>query len=113
VREADLLRPLHLARDCGSPQVEATASPTVIVRRRFGNRSTLLHFDRASGLLVRQDLQLDSRRTVSSVYDDYRDVSSVKVPFRLRFTAPGADVSYLVERVTTNEAIDDRAFPRP
>ena len=112
-RDADLLRPLHLERDCGSPQVETSASPTVIVRCQFGGRSALLHFDRASGLLVRQDLQIDARRTLSALYDDYRDVAGVKVPFRQRFTAPGADVSYLVERVRTNEAIDDRAFARP
>jgi len=112
-READMLRPLHLERECVSPRVDPSASRAVIVTCQFGRRTAVLHFDRVSGLLVRQDLRADARLTLSSIYEDYRDVAGVKVPFRLRFTAPGADVSYFVERVRTNEAIDDRSFTRP
>lgn len=112
-READLLRALNLEADCSSPQVEETASTTV-VRCRFGHgRAATLHFDRNSHLLARQDLQLDAQRTVSSFFDDYRDVEGVKVPFRVRFVAPGADATYTVERVRVNETIADRLFQRP
>lgn len=112
-READMLRPLNLEADCGSPQVEEPAA-TTLVRCRFGHgRAATLHFDRDSHLLIRQDIQLDAQRTVSSFFDDYRDVEGVKVPFRVRFTAPGADVTYTVERVRVNETIADRVFQRP
>jgi hypothetical protein len=112
-READMLRPLNLEADCRSPRIEETASTTV-ARCRFGHgRAATLHFARDSHLLMRQDLQLDAGQTVSSFFDDYRDVGGVKVPFQLRFTAPGADVTYRVERVRVNETIADRLFQRP
>lgn len=112
-READMLRPLNLEADCSSAQIEETASATIVRCRFRHGRAATLHFDRESRLLVRQDLQLDAGRTVSSFFDDYRAVEGVKVPFRLRFTAPGANVTYAVDRVRVNEPIDDRTFQRP
>jgi hypothetical protein len=82
-RDADLLRPLHL------------------------------EFDRVMQLLVREDLQVDAGRNSSRFFEDYREVDGVKVPFRLRFTASGADVAYTVERVRVNRTIDDRLFQHP
>src|SRR5262245_27435346 len=54
-READMLRPLNLEADCSSPRVEETASTTTVRCRFAHGRVAMLHFDRDSHLLTRQD----------------------------------------------------------
>lgn len=76
-----------------------------------------LFFDAENGLLVRWDLarRRPQRGTVFvKVYpEDYRDVTGVKVPFRIRFVFESFTFAVQLDEMQHNIPVDDAVFRRP
>ena len=75
-----------------------------------------LFFDVENGLLVRWDMarrRQDRTVFVKIHFDDYRDVSGVKLPFKLRFAFEQFNFNVQMEEVEHNIPIDDAIFKKP
>jgi hypothetical protein len=65
---------------------------------------------------VRWDMarrQVDRTVFVKAHLDDYRQVSNVKVPFKIRFAFESFTFTVNLEEVLYNEPIDDAVFKKP
>jgi zinc protease len=76
-----------------------------------------LFFDVENGLLVRWDMarRKEGRGTVfvKVHLDDYKDVSGVKVPFKVRFGFESFNFTVQVDELEYNIPIDDAMFMKP
>jgi photosynthetic reaction center cytochrome c subunit len=75
-----------------------------------------LYFDKESGLLVRQVRYVDSpvgRMPTHVDYADYRDVSGVKLPFRLNVVWLDGQESIQLTEIQPNVPIDAAKFGKP
>lgn len=76
-----------------------------------------LFFDAENGLLVRWDMarRQPKRGTVFvKVYpEDYRDLTGVKVPFRIRFVFESFTFAVQLDELQYNVPVDDAVFRRP
>jgi hypothetical protein len=75
-----------------------------------------LYFDAESGLLVRQIRYTEAflgRNMQQIEYDDYRDVSGVKMPFKWTFAWQSGQGRYELTDVQPNAAIDPARFAQP
>ena len=76
-----------------------------------------LFFDVESGLLLRWDMarRRQDRGTlfVKIHFDDYREVSGVKLPFKMRFAFEHFNFNVQVNEVEHNIPIDDAIFRKP
>jgi hypothetical protein len=113
-READLLRPLHLLDLCQTVTVETTAERSVAVCSLPSGARSRLHFDRASGLLVEQESPDVIRPgAIRMLFEDYRMVDGIRLPFRTRVILPGATITYTVAGIRHNEPVQESVFQRP
>jgi zinc protease len=89
----------------------------VIEGRPFKGPAERLYFDVENGLLVRWDMarKQPNRGTVfvRVHLDDYKDVSGLKVPFKVRFAFESFSLMVMVEKLEHNIAIDDAIFHKP
>ena len=75
-----------------------------------------LYFDTKTGLLVRSDSQSEvdgARMTTVTLYDDYRGVDGIKVPYTIHQTNLEYGVTIKLEEVKHNLSIDDSKFDKP
>jgi hypothetical protein len=76
-----------------------------------------LFFDVENGLLVRWDMarRREGRGTVfvKVHLDDYKEVSGVKVPFKVRFNFESFTFTVQLDELEHNVAIDDAVFRKP
>ena len=88
----------------------------VVGTRPNGSAIDRVYFDAQSGLLLR------SYATMQSVigafpeetnYDDYRDVSGVKIPYTVRVLSPEGNRTYKWSQVDANVPVEDSRFTRP
>jgi photosynthetic reaction center cytochrome c subunit len=88
----------------------------VVGARPDGSAVDRLYFDAQSGLLLR------SYTTMQSVlgafpeetnYDDYRDVSGVKIPYTLRVVSAEGNRTYKWAQVDANAPVEDAKFTKP
>jgi photosynthetic reaction center cytochrome c subunit len=88
----------------------------VVGLRADGSGVDRLYFDAQSGLLLR------SLTTMNSVlgsfpeetnYDDYRDVSGLKVPFVIHLLSPEGTRTYRWDHVEVNTPVEDVRFAKP
>jgi photosynthetic reaction center cytochrome c subunit len=88
----------------------------VVGQRPDGSAIDRLYFDAQTGLLLR------SYTTMQSVlgafpeevnYDDYRDVSGVKVPFTVRLVSAQGNRTYKWAQVDVNTPVADSRFTKP
>ena len=113
-RDADILRPLHLLDDCVSTRVGPSADSTVIACQSATSKRIRWHFDRASGLLVKQETDdASGRGTITVLFEDYRTVDRIRLPFETRINLPGATVTYTIRSVRYNEPVQEAVFRRP
>jgi photosynthetic reaction center cytochrome c subunit len=87
----------------------------VLAFRKGGSRERL-YFDTQSGLLVQLDTLLDSplgSLPQETDFEDYRDVSGVKIPFTIRVSRVDNTTIYKWDHVEANVAIDDSRFAMP
>ena len=80
------------------------------------NTPVKLYFDKKSGLLVRQVRYTNTALGLNPTqidYADYRDVSGVKMPFRLIVTWTDGRSTIVLSELRANVAIDAAKFSRP
>jgi len=89
----------------------------VIEGKPFTGPAERLYFDVENGLLVRWDMarKQPKRGTifVKVHLDDYKDVSGLKVPFKVRFSFESFSLMVMVEKLEHNVDIDDAIFRKP
>lgn len=87
--------------------VEATAADGAIEK---------MYFDTHSGLLIRDDTPYvtdDGKSQVQTVFEDYREVDGVKLPFVWRQTSPDFDFVIKFDEIRHDLAVDDSKFDKP
>jgi len=75
-----------------------------------------VYFDAQTGLLARTYTTMQSVLGAfpeETSYEDYRDVSGVKVPFTLRVVSAEGNRTYKWSQVDANVAVDDSKFTKP
>jgi hypothetical protein len=81
-----------------------------------GKLPVLLFFDSKSGLLVRvvryKNLSI-GRIPIRTDYSDYRDVSGIKIPFRMKLTDVAGQGTMRLTDVRLNAPIDPAKFAKP
>jgi photosynthetic reaction center cytochrome c subunit len=109
---------LPAIRESSRQDVTPEQNHTVNVVQGTGPRDLLvtLYFDAQTGLLVRE-LRYGSspigRVPTQIDYADYRDVSGVKLPFRIAFAWLDGRDSIVLNDIKTNVPIDEAKFGRP
>ena len=75
------------------------------------------YFDAQNGLLVRDDLPVEipdeGKTTQQSLFEDYKDVDGVKLPFTVRRLRPDGDSILKFAEIRNNVPIDDAKFEKP
>jgi hypothetical protein len=87
----------------------------VLVLRNDANRTTRFYFDTQTGLLLRE---ITTTKTMLAPlpeqvdFEDYRDVSGIKLPFIIRSSdpAPFDNTTRRFTEIKPNVAVDDRIF---
>ena len=73
--------------------------------------------DAQSGLLVRDDLPVEipdeGKTTQQSIFEDYKDVDGVKLPFTIRRLRPDGDSIIKLSEIKNNVLVDDNKFEKP
>ena len=110
-READMSRPLHLFDDCATTSVVTSAGANIVVCATKSGGRVKYQFDPRSGLLVGQETE--AARPVRIIYDDYRRIDGVQVPFKTWIEVAGAVIKYNAQTIRQNQAVDRRDFARP
>jgi hypothetical protein len=110
-READMLRPLRLLEDCLAATIDSQGDTDVVhCMNRAGNRIGF-HFERKTGLLIRQDV--GGARAVTLHFEEYRGLDGVMVPFRIRIDITGATVQFNARTIVHNVPVESGVFARP
>jgi photosynthetic reaction center cytochrome c subunit len=87
-----------------------------IIAWRAGGTSDQYYFDVQSGLLLRVSTEIDSPLGAiphDAYYEDYRDVSGVKVPFLIRIVRADGATIYKWEQIQANIPVDSSRFEKP
>ncbi len=88
----------------------------VIVATRGDLPSETFYFNTKTGLLVRQDMTLETpegKTTTKNFFEDFRDVDGVKIPFKSRSVLPQFEAITILTEVKQNVAIEDTKFTKP
>jgi hypothetical protein len=109
-----MLRPLHLLDECQTTATESAAGRGIVTCSMPSGAPTRLHFDSGSGFLLEQESTTANGRTpIRVLFEDYRQVDAVRLPFRTRIILPGATITYSVTAVRHDEPVQDAVFRRP
>lgn len=87
-----------------------------IIASRSSGTSDQYYFDAQSGLLLRISTEIDSPLGAipqDVYYEDYRDVSGVKVPFLIRVVRSDGATIYKWEQIQANVPVEDNRFEKP
>ena len=87
-----------------------------VIASRASGSADQYYFDTQSGLLLRVSIQNDSPLGATpqdTDYEDYREVSGVKVPFSIRVTRPDGTTLYKWEQIQANVVVEDGRFNKP
>jgi hypothetical protein len=88
----------------------------LVVGERAGKPALKLYFDSKSGLLVRLVRFAETpfgKLPTQIDYADYREVGSVKIPFRWTLARPGGRFTIQLAEVKQNVPVDDAKFAKP
>ena len=75
-----------------------------------------LYFEVQTGLLVKRVSERDSslgKMLYETLFEDYREVDGIKIPFLVRRSSPAASVTFKYEEVKCNLPIADEIFNKP
>jgi hypothetical protein len=83
---------------------------------RDGSPDVIRWYDKRTGLLYRSALAMRTDMgtlPLVMTYEEYRDVSDVKWPSKVRVTASGEDTLFIADEVKLNEPLDQSVFEVP
>jgi hypothetical protein len=75
-----------------------------------------IYFDTQTGLILRQDREVESpagKMPVEVYLEDYKEVDGIKVPFTIRQVTPAISFTIKVQEVKHNVPVDDAKFNKP
>lgn len=81
-----------------------------------GSGMDRLYFDAQSGLLVRSITNMNSvlgSFPETTNFDDYRDVSGVKMAYTVKVMSPEGDRTYKFDQIQINAPVEDAKFQQP
>jgi hypothetical protein len=120
-RNSQFYRWLHMKELFGTLAVVGTA--------KIGERDTYVmeatpgegypekfYFDTQTALLLQRDFQLDSPDgpiSFQTLYEDYREVDGLKLPFTLRRVGPDSVLLLKLTEIKHNVELDDAQFAKP
>jgi hypothetical protein len=82
-----------------------------------GGRTLTMYLDAQTGLRIAEDTEgPDENGTVvksNLLFDDYRPVGDVQIPYRIRIHAPNVSLEIKIEDVKFNTPVDDAKFAMP
>jgi outer membrane lipoprotein-sorting protein len=116
LRIRELYDDISVVSDKDSGAVAEDRGVVVLVARRSGTPPVRLQFNRESGLLMRAIGYTETplgRIPLQIDYDDYRESSGVKIPFRWTTSTPGGRFTVELKQVQQNIPIDDTKFAPP
>jgi hypothetical protein len=119
--DADFYFPVHASRIFSQLRVErpekvGDQETYLVLGANPGQLPVGLYFSQQSALLVRLVRYVETplgRNPTQIDYADYRDVDSVKVPFRWTIARPGGRFTIQVDQIQQNVLIDDVKFAKP
>jgi hypothetical protein len=89
---------------------------TVVTKTPSGKTDTF-YFDAETGLRIAEDTEGPNKEgtveKTSILFEDYRAVDGIQIPFRLRITAPAFSFVLNVQDVKHNVSMDDSMFAMP
>lgn len=101
----------------GFPSISIDDKEVEVVQGSSGDNTPVkLYFDKKSGLLLRQVRYTDTALGLNPTqvdYADYRDVSGVKMPFRLVVTWTDGRSTIVLSELRANVSIDAAKFAKP
>ena len=74
------------------------------------------YFDTKTGLLVQQDITLETpegKTPTKNFFEDFRDVDGVKIPFKSRSILPQFEIITILTELKQNVAVEDAKFTKP
>jgi hypothetical protein len=111
-----LHRPFEPTKVTGRTKVGDRDAYAVLTHRPGGKTNTL-YFDAETGLRVAEDSEgPDENGKVEKsnvLFEDYRAVSGIQIPFRLRITSPSVSLVIQVQEVKHNVPVDESIFAMP
>lgn len=118
---ADLHFPLHIKQVFDELQVEypekiGDRDAYVISAKRNGHEPVKFYFDEGTGLLVRSVRYADSPLGAVPLqidYDDYRDMSGVKIPFHWTIARAEGTLNIHLQQIEENVPINSAKFSKP
>ncbi|MGB8524788.1 MAG: hypothetical protein WCD43_17630, partial [Candidatus Acidiferrales bacterium] len=87
-----------------------------VIASRASGTADQYYFDAQSGLLLRVSTEIDSPLGAipqDAYYEDYRDVSGVKVAFLIRIVRADGATIYRWEQIQANIPLDGSRFEKP
>jgi hypothetical protein len=120
-RDADFYQPLNLKKHFSKMEVKGreTVGPSeayVVIATPDEGGPEKFYFDITTGLLVRQDAERESaqgKMASETYFDDYKDVSGVKMPHSLKIVSPEFSLKLKLTDIKTNVEIEDAKFNKP
>jgi hypothetical protein len=120
-RNADFYAPLHLKEHYSKMEVKSKQKvgdkeAYVIVATPAEGSPETLYFDAQSGLLIRQEMDVETPqgKTHADIYlEDYREVDGVKIPFTVKQNTDTISFVIKLTEVKHNVAIEDAKFNKP
>ncbi len=117
-RNADIHSALHLNELY--PKMRVTGQTKVGERDAYVIEATppqgtseKLFFDARGGLLLRSEFETPQGAPAVLVYDDYKEVDGVTLPFTIRQDSADLSVVVRLQEVKQNVPVDDAKFVRP
>jgi hypothetical protein len=82
-----------------------------------GGKTVTMYLDAQTGLRIAEDSEGPNEtgkvEKASVFFEDYRPVSGIQVPYRVRVTAPSVSLLITVQEVRCNVPVDDSVFAMP
>jgi hypothetical protein len=88
----------------------------VVLESHSDRHSERLYFDQQTGLLYKRAGETHTPLgdyPYETIYDDYRDIDGVKIPFRTTNRTTNDSTRYIFSEIRFNQPIDPSRFVRP
>jgi hypothetical protein len=83
---------------------------------KSGGKPVVIHYDMKTKLPVRTDLTVETAQgpvPTQSFSSDFRSVSGIKFPFKMRQVAGASEVNIVFDSIAINGPVDDNLFAKP
>src|SRR5690606_17558800 len=111
-RDVDLTKAFSSMRVRGIEKV-GERDAYVVIGSSDGLPDEVMYFDVEGGLLLRRDsivIAPEGQQSTSTFFDDYREISGIKVAHKTRITTPAFEITSTITEVKFDIPIEDAKF---